>query len=131
VDADGLRRIAEECAGLVEAQHGRRLDWTVDSLVTLDEVCAELLAGGPLAGDRLDLWWKLVGAYTGEVVIRAYGGQWVADRRAAGAYAVLVSGTTAFPFAVTNRILTGEPHKSLASFARVLPAIIERDGGLR
>ncbi|MFL6072580.1 MAG: hypothetical protein ACJ73S_04200 [Mycobacteriales bacterium] len=126
VDPDGLRRIAEECAGLVESQFGRQLDWTVDSLAVLDEVCAELLAGGPLAGERLDLWWKLVGAYTGEVLVREYGGQWIAHERAPGAYAVTVSGTTAFPFAVTHRVLSGEPYKSLASFARVLPAVVER-----
>ena len=31
----------------------------------------------PLAGERRDLWWRLIGAYTGEVVIRAYGGEWL------------------------------------------------------
>jgi len=34
---------------------------------------------------------------------------------------------TAFPFAVTDKILRAEPYKSLASFARVLPAIATRN----
>jgi hypothetical protein len=68
-------RMAAECMTLVSEQYSRDLDWSVESLIELDEVCAALLADGPLVGERLELWWKLVGAYTGEVVIRAYGGQ--------------------------------------------------------
>ncbi|MDT7804168.1 MAG: hypothetical protein QOI78_7601 [Actinomycetota bacterium] len=64
------------------------------------------------SGPRFDLWWKLVGAYTGEVLVRAYGGDWTTH--------------TAFPFGVAERVLSGEPFKSLASFGRALPAIIER-----
>ena len=33
---------------------------------------------------------------------------------------------TAFQFAITHKILRGEPYKSLASFARVLPAVAAR-----
>jgi hypothetical protein len=32
----------------------------------------------------------------------------------------------AFPFAVADKVLRAEPYKSLASFARVLPAIVAR-----
>ena len=124
--AIGLRDIAMECVGLVAAQFGRDLDWSVTSLSELDEVCAELLSDGPLDGQRLDLWWKLVGAYTGEVLVRVYGGQWTTDERAPGAYVVVVNGNTALPFGIAERVLSGEPFKSLASFARVLPAITGR-----
>jgi hypothetical protein len=41
-------------------------------------------------------------------------------------FAVSVAGTTAFPFAVADKVLRAEPYKSLASFARVLPAIVAR-----
>ncbi len=125
-DQEGLRELAAQCMALVAADFGRHLDWSVASLSELDEVCAELLADGPLQGERLDLWWKLIGAYTGEVIVRAYDGQWITHEQAGGAYAVQALTVTGFPFALANRILTGEPYKSLASFARTLPAIIER-----
>jgi hypothetical protein len=124
--AIGLRNVAMECVGLVAAQFGRDLDWSLISLGELDAVCAELLSEGPLDGQRLDLWWKLVGAYTGEVLVRVYGGQWTTHEQTPGAFVVVVNGTTAFPFGVAERVLTGEPFKSLASFGRALPAIIER-----
>lgn len=124
--AIGMRNIATECVALVSTQFGRQLDWTVDSLVELDAVCAELLADGPLSEERRTLWWKLIGAYTGEVLVRVYDGQWTAHETASGAFAVSVSGTTAFPFSIASRVLSGEPDKSLASFGRTLPAIIAR-----
>jgi hypothetical protein len=115
-----LRYIAEQCVTLVADQFDRRLDWTLDSLEVLDEVCAAL---EPLAGERLELWWKLVGAYTGEVLIGAYGGEW-GSHPDTTAPVVLVQGCTAQPFTIAHRVLTGEPFKSLASFGRVFPAII-------
>ena len=125
-EAHALRHVAGECAGLVSNQFGVTLDWSLESLTALDAVCASLLADGPLNGPRLDLWWKLVGAYTGEVVIRAYGAAWATHDQAPGAFAIEALGITGFPFALANRILTGEPFKSLASFARTLPALAER-----
>jgi hypothetical protein len=125
-DPDALRRIAGECVTLVAADFGRRLDWSLGSLAELDLVCASLLAEGPLEEQRLELWWKIIGAYTGEVVIRAYGGTWISHEQAAGAFAVSALGVTAFPFAVAGRVLSGEPFKSLASFGRAFPAVGER-----
>ncbi|HEV2370672.1 MAG TPA: hypothetical protein VGS19_00770 [Streptosporangiaceae bacterium] len=125
-DSEALQRIADQCVALVEDQFGQRLDWSVESLTELDCVCEQLLADGPLAAQRLDLWWKLIGAYTGEVLVRAYGGQWVTHDQAAGAYAVSTSGIFAFPFSAAERVLRGEPYKSLASFGRALPAVAEQ-----
>ncbi|MEV4313328.1 hypothetical protein [Actinocrispum sp. NPDC049592] len=125
--AMGLRNVALECVGLVASQFGRTLDWSVDSLGELDVVCGELLAEGELAEHRFDLWWKLIGAYTGEVLVRVYGGQWSTHEKAPGAFAVVVNGVTALPFGIAERVLSGEPYKSLASFGRVFPAIIERE----
>jgi hypothetical protein len=124
-----LEHIAAECVTLVADEFGRHLDWTLASLDDLDAVCADLLTDGPLHDQRLDLWWKLIGAYTGEVLVRVYGGQWVTHDEAPGSFAVSVNGMAAFPFAVTNKVLSGEPYKSLASFARVLPAIAARAQG--
>jgi hypothetical protein len=129
VDPEGLRYLASECVALVKAEFGRDLNWELDSLTELDAVCAQLLVHGPLVGERLDLWWKLAGAYTGEVVVHAYEGRWVKHEKAPGAFAVAVEGTVGFPFAVVDRVLRGEPFKSIASFGRVFPHIAERGGG--
>ena len=126
VDRSGLIEIAEQCVVLVAERFGERLDWTIDSLGRLDHMCAQLLAEGPLSTQRFDVWWKVIGAYLGEVVIRTYDGVWVEHEQAAGAYAVSVLGVTGLPFATTARVLQGEDFKSLASFARSLPAIAAR-----
>lgn len=62
LDRAGLQRIAAECVTLVARQFGRHLDWSLASLGELDAVCADLLADDPLNAQRLDLWWKLIGA---------------------------------------------------------------------
>jgi hypothetical protein len=123
VDATSLHNIAVECKGFVKREFGRELNWEVDSLVELDEVCAQLLANGPLFGERLHRWWRLIGAYIGEVIVRAYGGEWIEHEDAAGAYAVAVGAVVGFPFTVADRVLNGEPAKSLATFGRAYPSI--------
>jgi len=125
VDRDGLIAIASECVSLVRSDFGVSLDWTPETLEALDVVCGQL-SSDHLAGDRFDLWWKLVGAYLGEVVIRTHGGEWIAHEQAGGAYAVSAMGIVGFPFSTAERVLQGEPFKSLASFARSIPAIAER-----
>ena len=128
-DAAALRHIADECVRLAAYQFHVSLDWSLESLAALDELCAILLADGPVTEPRLSLWWQLIGAYTGEVVIRAYDGSWITHPQAPGAYAISALGVTGFPFGTAHRILTGEPGKSLASFARALPVISGRSGG--
>ncbi len=122
-DRVDLQLIAGECVNLVADNHGYKLDFSLDSLTVLDRVCEELLADGPLNEQRLNLWFKLVGAYTGEVCLRAYGGEWIEHED--GAIAISISGLTGFPFSTAFRVLSGEEFKSLASFARGIPAIIE------
>jgi hypothetical protein len=124
-DYADLRFMASQCVDLVHQKFGLDLDWQLDSLAILDDVCERLRSDGPLVGERLVLWWKLVGAYTGEVAIRAYGGTWIAHEKSPGAPAIRVDTITGFPFGIADRVLNGEPYKSLASFARSLPAIIE------
>jgi hypothetical protein len=68
----------------------------------------------------------LIGAYTGEVIIRVYGGEWVRPGETQLSFAVSVSSITAFPFGVAARVLRGEQFKSLASFGRALPAVVEQ-----
>ncbi|MBE1463847.1 hypothetical protein [Kibdelosporangium phytohabitans] len=80
----------------------------------------------PLGGERFDLWWQFVGAYTGQVIVETHGGQWITHDQAPGACAVAVNGVVGFPFTVANKVLSGEPYKSLASLTRSLPAIARR-----
>lgn len=125
-EAISLESIAAECVALVAGQFGRQLDWSVESLAELDAVCDELLDEGPLGEQLLELWWKLIGAYTGEVLIRVHGGRWITHDTSPGAPAISVLGLTGFPFGMANKVLGGEEFKSLASFGRALPAIAER-----
>jgi hypothetical protein len=55
-----------------------------------------------------------------------YGWQWVTHEQVPESFTVSVVAMTAFPFAVTDKVLRAEPYKTLASFARVLPAIAAR-----
>ena len=84
VESEGIAHIAAECVSLAQSEFGAELDWTVESLALLDDLCARLRAEASFVGDRFDLWWKLVGAYTGEVVVRSYDGRWVEHERAPG-----------------------------------------------
>jgi len=117
-----LQPVAEECVRLVADAHGHDLDYSLESLTVLDQICQDLLADGPLPEQRLNLWCHLAGAYTGEVCLQAYGGEWIDH---SGEYAISISGLTGFPFSTAYRVLSGEEGKSLASFARSIPAIIE------
>jgi hypothetical protein len=115
--------MASQCVELVSDNFNRALNWELESLSELDAVCAELIADGPLSNDRFALWWKLVGTYTGDVLIRACGGQWVEHELAGGAYGVSIEGHTVFPFGFARRVLRGEP-KSLRLLGAAIPAII-------
>lgn len=122
-DLVALRHLADECIALARRMFGRELDGSTESLAIVDELCEELLAAGPLSADRFELWWKLIGAYAGEVLVGAFDGAWVEHERAGGAFAVSVWGFYVFPFATTSRRLRGDDWKSLSSLARALPAI--------
>ncbi|MBP2471647.1 hypothetical protein JOF53_000519 [Crossiella equi] len=117
VPTNELHFIATQCADLVHACFDRVLDWTPSSLLVLDEVCAELLAQGPMHQERFELWWKLVGAYTGQVLVENENARWVADDRCPGAYGVRLHTFTARPFTIAEKVLAGEPYKSLSGFA--------------
>jgi hypothetical protein len=124
-DAEAMQEIAAQCVRLVGEEFGRELDWSLASLGVLDDVCATLVADGPLRGQRLELWAQLAGAYTGEVTIRAYGGRWVVKEGEPAPPAILALDVTGHPFSTAVRVLSAEPGKSLASFARALPVISE------
>lgn len=123
-ESHALHQVAGECVGLVSNQFGVTLDWTPESLTELDAVCASLLADGPLTGPRLDLWWKLVGAYTGEVVIRAYGGGVDHPRSSTRSIRHLGSGHHRIPFQPG----APDPHWRAVQEPRLICAHLARAG---
>lgn len=136
VDPDGLHSIAAECVPLVLTEYGLTLDWELDSLQILDDVCQRLVASG-LSGERVDLWWKLVGAYTGEVIVAAYGGPWIEHDQAPGSDAVLVNGVTGFPsrwqggFSAANRSRASRPSVALFHMSQAMQRTDISDDGPR
>src|SRR5688572_30448449 len=95
-DVEQLRHAAEQCVAVVAGDFGRELDYSLESLAVADEVIAELLTEGPMPDDHFELWCTLFGAYTGEVVVRAYKGQWA--RPEPGSPVIKVDGITGMPF---------------------------------
>lgn len=110
--------------GLVASQCGRTPDWQLDSLDDLDAACRQLLADGPLTGERFDLWCKVIGAYLGEVVI---GPAAASGSITTGPGRIRGEGQRRHRlFATTERVLEGEPFKSLSSFGRTFPDLRDR-----
>ncbi|MET8575482.1 hypothetical protein [Streptomyces sp. NPDC005012] len=114
----GLEFIATQCVEPVEERFGRRLGRSLRCLGELDRVCAALPADGPLSEERPELWGKLVGTYTGEVLVRAYGGSRITHEQSPVASAVEALGVTGFPFGIAHKVLSGEESKSLNACGR-------------
>ena len=95
-------------------------EWTPlngSAFALASDECARLCQ----ADQRVTLSQTIAGAYTGEALLRRCGGQWILHQ---GHPAVrLTSGVIGFPHGTVQRILGGEPYKSLASMARTVPAI--------
>ena len=67
----------------------------------------------------------VIGSYLGEAVVQVHNGQWVQTDRG---IAVTIKGLTAFPFAKVEKHFAdgGEAGENIASFLRVVPALLER-----
>ncbi len=120
-----LQRLAAECVQLMENQYDRQPDWSPESHSVLDEVCAPLLADGPLTGERLDLW------STGRRIYRRgchpdLRRQVDHPRELSQRSWRLRARRDRLPFRAATRVLTGEPYKSLTSFMRGLPIVADR-----
>ena len=77
---------------------------------------ARLLGLGP--ADRT-LMAKMYGAYLGEVILRAHGGEWAFDRDIAPGAAVVclrLGDRSLYPIATVQKRLKGSPHENLWSY---------------
>ncbi|MCT7661382.1 DUF6278 family protein [Mycobacterium deserti] len=106
------------------AVSGRRLDWTIESLAQVDELCDDFLADQPDA-EAIDQTALTMGAYLGEVLIRACdGAQWMlsTDHRDVAVRLPRPGGadpesTTCFPAAFVGKRLTEDTTPSLQEYA--------------
>jgi len=110
---DGYARAA---ADLARSTFDRRLDFTEDSVETLDEI---LVIAGESPDLDLDFEVRLWGSYLGEVLRRRYAGTWEMTQYPGGVAAVPavdVRGSRLFPLIKVYRRLTLGEEEDLHSF---------------
>jgi hypothetical protein len=107
---------ARAAADLARSNFNRKLDFTSDSIETLDEVLVLVSESPDL---DLDFEVRLWGAYLGEVLRRRYAGSWEMTQYPGGAVAVPsvdVRGSHLFPLVKVYRRLTMGEEEDLRSF---------------
>jgi hypothetical protein len=111
---------ARAAANLAREDFQRDLDFSADSIDTLDDV---LVLVGESPDLDLDFEVRLWGSYLGEVLRRRYAGTWEMTQYPGGAVAVPaveVRGSRLFPLLkVYRRLTTGEEEDLRAFFAMV------------
>lgn len=110
---DGYARAA---ADLARGAFGQQLDFTSDSIDSLDEI---LVVVGESPELDLDFEVRLWGSYLGEVLRRRYAGTWEMTQYPGGVAAVPavdVRGSRLFPLMKVHRRLTMGDEEDLRSF---------------
>lgn len=114
---EGYARAAAE---LADREFHQKLDFTSESIDTLDEL---LVTVGESPELDLDFEVRLWGSYLGEVLRRRYAGSWEMTQYPGGAVAVPaidVRGSRVFPLMkVYRRLTTGEEEDLCAFFSMV------------
>jgi hypothetical protein len=75
---ENVAELAASCARFVHAKYGVPLDGTSDTLSLLDQYVRDARAELKEEDPKLDLLSATIGAYLGEVLRRAFGGNWFA-----------------------------------------------------
>ena len=75
---DAVSELAASCARFVRAKYHVPLDGTSDTLSLLDQYIRDARAEIAMKPETTDLLVASIGAYFGEVIRRAYGGNWFA-----------------------------------------------------
>lgn len=111
---------AQAAVELAQSEFDRKLDFTAESIDSLDDV---LVAVGESPELDLDFEVRLWGGYLGEVLRRRYAGSWEMTQYPGGAVAVPavdVRGSRLFPLMkVYRRLTTGEEEDLVAFFSMV------------
>ncbi len=78
-----------------------------------------------MTADRVDVWTGLMGAYVGEVLIRAWDGEWVDDAEDCWAVSIPGLNSTVWVRSLAHRVLAGEPCKGFKALD-LLPLVARR-----
>jgi hypothetical protein len=117
-EEDRIRGMARAFAGFVEANLGVRLETDAAAVEWID---GYVEANRPLPPEYLDAQSTLVGAFLGECVIAAYGGEWA---RVDGEWAVRFDERNAvFPFAKTRKQWENGAEDSVRSFYEMISVV--------
>ena len=118
IEADLLRRLHDandDCIRIAAQEYGLQLDGSLKSLTAADQLCAQVGKHAPMMDERLDRWVDLIGAYTGGVLCRAFGGDWIQDEEDGWAVSIASGKVVMFVRSFVRRVLGGDPYRSLAS----------------
>ena len=118
MSAARIRRMADDFAAFLERQMGVRLERGPEAVAWLD---GYVESNRPLPPEHLDAQEMLVGAYLGECVIAAYGGEWAEFD---GQWGVRFDERNAvFPFAKTRKHWENGAEDSIRSFYEMIPVV--------
>lgn len=106
-----MQAYAADAVGYARSQFGIDLDYSEQSLVSVDNLLSMMTAQGLLATeemseDRQDYIWtlcKAIGGYVGEVIVRHIGAQWETAASADGSETIKLK--------VANRLTASPPEK--------------------
>ena len=135
-EIDDVMKAYASDAVAAAARRGVVLDYSERSLDSVDELLRrESFVGRtprtPESHEDEETLWicsKMLGAYVGEVALRALGGHWVAEAAGDGGVrpAIEVEGVRGFPVRKVWKRLTESEYDTLSGYCRALRVIIER-----
>jgi hypothetical protein len=114
-----MQTYAAEAARVAAAEHGKKLDYSANSIEALEDIL-DSLSSPP----ESDLEWltKLWGSYFGEIFRRRYSSEWTMTEYPGGKFAVPtleIGGSRIYPLLKVHRRLTLGPSENLVSFAEM------------
>src|SRR5271154_431182 len=117
---DGMMEAyAKEAVRIASTEHGRKLDYSTDSLEGLESILEALT---PASEGDLEWLTKLWGSYFGEVFRRRYTADWTMSEYPGGKFAVPtleIGGSRIYPLLKVHRRLTLGTSENLGSFAEM------------
>lgn len=114
-----MQAYAEEAVRAALAEHGRKLDYSAESIAALESILEALT---PAPENDLEWLTKLWGSYFGEIFRRRYSAEWTMSEYPGGKFAVPtleVGGSRIYPLLKVHRRLTMGTTENLVSFAEM------------
>ena len=130
---DVFKAYANDAVAFAE-RRGIALDYSEESLDRIDDILASPEIVGrtprePASPEEEDEMWtlsKMLGAYVGEVAVRAFSGRWIAEDLASGGArpVIEVCGIKGFPMEKVWKRLTESEFDNLGGYCRAVRAIV-------